>query len=52
MKTCLALRTLELLILLAKGTSDNSCISMNISSVPHVGAWNIRIPITYLSDQN
>lgn len=52
MKTCLALRILELLILLAEGTSDNSCISINISFVPHVGAWNIKIPITYLSNQS
>lgn len=52
MKTGLVLRILELFILLAKDTSDNSHISIKISSVPHVGAWNMKISITYFSDQN
>lgn len=51
MKAGLVLRILELLILLAKDTSDNSHISIKIFSVPHVGAWNMKISITYFSDQ-
>lgn len=51
MKTGVVLRILELFILLAKDTSDNSHISIKISSVPHVGAWNMKISITYFSDQ-